>query len=230
MRLCIAQSANIRVTRRRSDLVSPPRPPPREAEVLTMVVPYQLRFREWSAAFEVMPLGVPSRLAAHWLYIAGCKHTKRKRPRPNRPRAFTFSGARDRARTGDPHVGKRRRTRGTATTYALGTGISRHRAAYRGTWDGSQHRKRHPRGTRFGRAGVWAHPPPPMEVGLLCLVQPKNKKGAWLVGFVSEHAAGRAHQGAPFPRRASAKLASGLIDAKWATRDPIAYWQPALRP
>jgi len=31
---------------------------------------------------------------------------QRKRPRPNRPRAFTLSGARDRARTGDPHVGK----------------------------------------------------------------------------------------------------------------------------
>jgi hypothetical protein len=45
MRLCIKQPANIRVTRRRSDLVSPPRPPPREIEVLTTVVPYQLRFR-----------------------------------------------------------------------------------------------------------------------------------------------------------------------------------------
>ena len=29
----------------------------------------------------------------------------RKRPRPNQPRAFTLTGARDRARTGDPHVG-----------------------------------------------------------------------------------------------------------------------------
>ncbi len=29
--------------------------------------------------------------------------------------------------------------------------------------------------------GAWAHPPPPMGVGLLCLVQPKNKKarGRW---------------------------------------------------
>ena len=31
---------------------------------------------------------------------------QRKRPRPNQPGAFTISGARDRARTGDPHVGK----------------------------------------------------------------------------------------------------------------------------
>ena len=44
-------------------------------------------------------------MAVLWLYIAGCKHTNRKRPRPNTPRAFSFSGARDRARTGDPHVG-----------------------------------------------------------------------------------------------------------------------------
>ena len=41
MRLCTKQSANIRVTRRRSDLVSSPRPPPRGIEVLTKVVPYQ---------------------------------------------------------------------------------------------------------------------------------------------------------------------------------------------
>ncbi len=45
MRLCIEQPANIRVTRRRSDLVSSPQPPPRGIEVLTTVVPYQLRFR-----------------------------------------------------------------------------------------------------------------------------------------------------------------------------------------
>ena len=45
MRLCTKQSANIRVTRRRSDLVSPPQPPPRGIEVLTTVAPYQLRFR-----------------------------------------------------------------------------------------------------------------------------------------------------------------------------------------
>ena len=51
------------------------------------------------------PLGVTFEMAALWLYIAGCKHTNRKRPRPNQPRAFGISGARDRARTGDPHVG-----------------------------------------------------------------------------------------------------------------------------
>ncbi len=45
MRLCKEQPANIRVTRRRSDLVSSPHPPPRETEVLTRVVPYQFVFR-----------------------------------------------------------------------------------------------------------------------------------------------------------------------------------------
>ncbi len=44
MRLCSVQSANIRVTRRRSDLVSSPQSLPRGSEVLTSVVPYQLRF------------------------------------------------------------------------------------------------------------------------------------------------------------------------------------------
>jgi hypothetical protein len=45
MRLCIVQPANIRVTRRRSDLVSLPQPSPRRIEVLTTVAPYQLGFR-----------------------------------------------------------------------------------------------------------------------------------------------------------------------------------------
>jgi len=45
MRLCTEQPANIRVTRRRSDLVSPPQPPPRRIEVLTTVVPYQRGFQ-----------------------------------------------------------------------------------------------------------------------------------------------------------------------------------------
>ncbi len=31
---------------------------------------------------------------------------QRKRPRPSRPGAFVIPGARDRIRTGDPHVGK----------------------------------------------------------------------------------------------------------------------------
>ena len=46
-------------------------------------------------------------------------------------------------------------------TYALATGISRRRAAYRGTQDGSQHRKRHPGGSRF-----WAHGCTPPVGGL----------------------------------------------------------------
>jgi hypothetical protein len=60
-------------------------------------------------------------LAARWLYIAGCKHTNRKRPRPNLAEGVHLSWstrpgsqagfARDaqpskaRPRTGDPHVG-----------------------------------------------------------------------------------------------------------------------------
>ena len=36
---------------------------------------------------------------------AGTSPRTRKRPRCNTPRAFTFPGARDRTRTGDPHVG-----------------------------------------------------------------------------------------------------------------------------
>ncbi len=43
-------------------------------------------------------------------------------------------------------------------TYALTTGVWRHRAAYRGTQDGTQHRKRHPGGTIFGQVGA---PPTP---------------------------------------------------------------------
>jgi hypothetical protein len=35
-------------------------------------------------------------------------------------------------------------------TYALATGIWRRRAAYRGTQDGTQRKKRHPGGTEFG--------------------------------------------------------------------------------
>jgi hypothetical protein len=58
-------------------------------------------------------------------------------------------------RTGDPQLGKRRRTRGRSITCALTTGISRHRAAYSGTGDG----RRHPRGTRSGHMGV---PPAPL--------------------------------------------------------------------
>jgi hypothetical protein len=59
------------------------------------------------APFELTPLGVTFRLAARWLYIAGCEHTNRKRPRSNRPRAFRFSGARDRARWRVPLRGGR---------------------------------------------------------------------------------------------------------------------------
>jgi hypothetical protein len=40
-------------------------------------------------------------------------------------------------------------TRGRSMTYALAIGISRRRAACRGTQDGTQHRKRHPGGTGF---------------------------------------------------------------------------------
>ena len=71
-----------------------------------------------------------------------------------------FVGARDGDRTRDPQLGKRGRTRGTATTYALTTGIWRRRAAYRGTQDGSQRRKRHPRGTSSEQVGA-----PPAPVG-----------------------------------------------------------------
>ena len=60
MRLCIKQPANIRVTRRRSDLVSPPRPPPREIEVLTTVVPYQLRSgKNRPSVFEMLGFYLP---------------------------------------------------------------------------------------------------------------------------------------------------------------------------
>ena len=48
MRLGTEQPAKLRVTRRRSDLVSSPHPPPREIEALTKVVPYQLRSRSMS--------------------------------------------------------------------------------------------------------------------------------------------------------------------------------------
>jgi len=50
-------------------------------------------------------------------------------------------------------AGSRRRipTRGRSITYALATGIWRRRAAYRGTRDGTQHRRRHPGGTGFKR-------------------------------------------------------------------------------
>ena len=50
-------------------------------------------------------------------------------------------------------------------TYALATGIWRRRAAYRGTQDGTQYRKRHPGGTGSRRMGAL---PTPMGVGLLC--------------------------------------------------------------
>jgi hypothetical protein len=46
-------------------------------------------------------------------------------------------------------------------TYALATGVWRRRAAYRGTQDGTQHRKRHPGGTRFWCMGA---PPDPSGV------------------------------------------------------------------
>jgi hypothetical protein len=39
-------------------------------------------------------------------------------------------------------------------TYALATGIWRRRAAYRGTRDGTQHRKRHTGGTEFWVGGL----------------------------------------------------------------------------
>ena len=39
-------------------------------------------------------------------------------------------------------------------TYALVIGIWRRRAAYRGTQDGTQHRKRHPGGTNSRRMGA----------------------------------------------------------------------------
>jgi hypothetical protein len=58
---------------------------------------------------------------------------QRKRPRPNRPRAFRISGARDQVR--EP----------ASLAYALVAGEERHGAESRGTGDGS----RHPRGTGF---------------------------------------------------------------------------------
>jgi hypothetical protein len=63
-------------------------------------------------------------------------------------------------RTGDPQLGKRRRTRGRSITCALATSREQQRATYRGTQDGTQHRKRHPRGTRFSRGphGRTPHP------------------------------------------------------------------------
>jgi len=51
----------------------------------------------------------------------------------NSAKELSNDGARDRVRTGDPQLGKRRRTRERSITYALETGIWRHRAAYRGT-------------------------------------------------------------------------------------------------
>jgi len=73
---------------------------------------------------------------------------------------------RDRARTGDPHVGKRRRTRGRSTTYALVTGIQRRTAAYRGTQDGTQHRIRHPGGTEYPveYLAIWSLRRPPTSL------------------------------------------------------------------
>ena len=57
-----------------------------------------------------------------------------KRPRPNRPRALMFIGARDQIRTGDPHVGNGEEGSEVAGTYALGaasSGIDRHPPAHR---------------------------------------------------------------------------------------------------
>jgi hypothetical protein len=134
---------------------------------------------------------VARRIPAAWLHFGASRARDARNPAEVTTRqGFGILGARDRARwraplrggrfalaerssprTGeacdcvgrDPHVGKRRRTRGRSITYALAAGIWRRRAAYCGTQDGTEHQIRHSRGTRFGR------------VGILCLVQSKTK-------------------------------------------------------
>ncbi len=86
-------------------------------------------------------------------------------------RGCGFSGARDRARTGDPHVGKRGGGVRSNAYLQLLLCEQRHIAAHSGIGDGS---RLYP----APDLGRWAHPPPPMGVGLLWLVQSKNKKGA----------------------------------------------------
>ncbi len=51
-------------------------------------------------------------------------------------------------------------------TYAQATGVWRRRAAYRGTQDGTQHRKRHPGGTEFWLG--WPAIRAPEEVANVC--------------------------------------------------------------
>jgi len=71
-----------------------------------------------------------------------------------------------RPRTGDPQLGKRRRTQGRPITCALTTGISRHMG-----------RQSTPE-TAPPRHQIWAGrrtPHPRWGLGLLWLVQPKNK-------------------------------------------------------
>ena len=65
-------------------------------------------------------------------------------------------------------AGSRRRipTQGRSMTHALVIGISRRRAAYRGTQDGAQHRKRHPGALNFRWVGWPSEPvrrPPASE-------------------------------------------------------------------
>ncbi len=77
--------------------------------------------------------------------------SRREKPRrANSLAGLQKPGARDRARTGDPHVGNRRRGRGNTATCALVSGEQRRGAAYRGTGDG----RRHPGGTCPGRMGT----------------------------------------------------------------------------
>ena len=65
------------------------------------------------------------------------------------PASLAMKAQRSWAITPDPQVRRRIRTRGTASTYALATGVRRHRAADRGTEDGSQRPRRHPGGTEL---------------------------------------------------------------------------------
>jgi hypothetical protein len=55
----------------------------------------------------------------------------KKKPAPLRGTSFSCDGARDQIRTGDPHVGKRIRTRGRSMSYASATGEERRQAARR---------------------------------------------------------------------------------------------------
>ena len=55
-------------------------------------------------------------------------------------RAHFVCGARDQIRTGDPHVGKRNRTRGRSMSYASAAGEERQQEAMRSNGDGIRHR------------------------------------------------------------------------------------------